>query len=74
MLPALGIMIDRWNPTIHGISLVYSSNAAINICMAAPFLLCWHIAKGKEETTECFQVSTYEPCNFIGHCVFMREI
>lgn len=55
MLPALGIMIDRWNPTIHGISLVYSSNAAINICMAAPFFCVGTLLKEKKRQLNEFK-------------------
>lgn len=54
IFPAMGIAINHWNPTVHGVSLVYSSNAAINVCMASPFFCIGTLLRTKKSQLVSF--------------------
>ena len=55
IFPAMGIVINHWNPIVHGISLVYSSNAVINVCMASPFFYIGSLLRVKKKQLDDFK-------------------
>lgn len=60
LFPLTGMLINHWNPTINGVSIVNSSNAIINVCMAAPFFTMGTILRKKKKELDHFRSAKWQ--------------